>query len=162
MGWEPQCSHDSPILHLLAKILHFHVLPHACIHSVHFIHLASSCWPLAYSPSQAQSIFISINDFKMSHSHVHTYIHTYTCLRHDKKAKISCMKAQYYMELNMVSLSHLRSICTWSEVQVWKRVLWLRREHQRIYIMGPGDTLLCPSLADDTKGSGASTEHIPI
>lgn len=131
MGWEPQCSHDSSILHPLAKTLHFHILPHAYIHSVHFIHLASSCWSLAYSPSQAQSIFISVNDFKMSHS----YMDTYTCLRCDRKVETSCVKAQCYTELYMASLPHLRSTCTWCDVQVWRTVLWLRREHQMTYTM---------------------------
>lgn len=37
VGWEPQCSHDSSVLHLLARFLHFHILPHAHIHSVCFI-----------------------------------------------------------------------------------------------------------------------------
>lgn len=96
-----------------------------------FIHLASSCWSLAYSLSQAQSIFISINGFKTSHSHICTYIHTHTCLRHGRKAKISCMKILHRVEYRLfISVG-----ITWRDVQEWEAVLLLRREHQPTYIM---------------------------
>lgn len=132
------------------------MLPVAFIHSVHLRHLFSSCWSLA---NQVQSICISINDFKTFYSHTHTSVLDMTGRIFMHGITILC-RIEY--ELLVSSLFFIFFTCTWSDIQKWQTVLWVRREHHRTSIMVPGWHFPLPftvRLIPKEAGLAPNTSH---